>query len=158
MRNKKIILFLTFLVIGFMVSGCGKKDVYMDVPAEDGKYYYQNEDLGFAATLPAEFIYYQTQRVASDDYIDIEFYLPTGDEAYKQKVPGYANLLVVRAYEKEAWDKVNHDEATAIYKKFGETKDRVLAAKIVDSVPSDWEDRWTEDLQNNIRENLSIIK
>jgi hypothetical protein len=141
-----------------MVSGCGKKDVYMDVPAEDGKYYYQNEDLGFAATLPAEFIYYQTQRVASDDYIDIEFYLPTGDEAYKQKVPGYANLLVVRAYEKEAWDKVNHDEATAIYKKFGETKDRVLAAKIVDSVPSDWEDRWTEDLQNNIRENLSIIK
>lgn len=155
MKKSKKILVLTILIVSFLLSGCNKKSPYMDRPAEDGKYYYQNKDLGFKVTLPAEFIYYQTQRVATDDYIDIEFYVPTSDTEFVQAVPGYAPMLVIRAYEKQAWAKVNQNEATAIYKKFGAKGNYVLAAKLSDNVPKDWTEKWTEEFQKRIKDNLS---
>ena len=127
----------------------------MDQPAEDGNYYYQNKDLGFKATLPPEFAYYQTQRVAQEDFIDIEFYVPTSDEAYRDRAfPGYAMPLVVRVFKKDAWKKMNYDEANAIYKKFGEKNNYVQTYKLWEEIPGDWEGKWNEDMAQKIIENL----
>lgn len=158
MKNKKKIAVLAMLIVSFLLSGCEKKEVYMDRPAEDGKYYYQNKDLGFKLTLPSEFIYYQTQRIATEDYIDIEFFVPTSDENFPQSVPGYANLITVRVYEKQAWGKVNQNEDTAIYKKFGEAKDYIQTVKIHEDGPKDWSEKWTDELKKEIKDNLGVIK
>lgn len=152
-KLKKI--FIAVFVLSLLITGCSKKSAYMDRPAEDGRYYYQNKDLGFKVTLPAEFIYYQTQRVATEDYIDIEFYIPTSDTEFVQSVPGYAQAFVVRVYKKAGWDKVNHNEATAIYKKFGTSGDYTLTYHLADNMPKDWQEKWTEDFKNSIKNNLS---
>lgn len=158
MKNFKKISILTILIVSFLLSGCGKKNVtYMDRPADDGKFYYTNQLLGFNVVLPKEFDHYQTQRVAKDDYVDIEFYVPTSDTVYVQEVSGYAKMIVIRAYKKPGWDKVNHNEKTTIFKKFGETGGNVLTVYFNDVIPKDWKDKWTDQLKNDIKNNLSIV-
>jgi len=52
--------------------------------------------------MPSEFIYYQTQRKNTDDYIDLEIFVPTGDKSYYQEIPGYAKPIVIRIFDKDS--------------------------------------------------------
>jgi hypothetical protein len=67
-------------------------------------------------------------------------------------------MIIVRVYEKQAWSKVNQNEDTAIYKKFGQLGDYVHSVKIANDVPDDWTEKWTDELKEKIRDNLSILK
>ncbi|MFH1661929.1 MAG: hypothetical protein ABIA02_02440 [Candidatus Falkowbacteria bacterium] len=130
--KKNIIL---ILVISLFLSGCGceKEKVFnMDELADDNKYHYENIDLNFKIDLPQEFIYYQTQRKKVDNRIDIEFFVPTNDVDYIQEVPGYAKPIVVRA-ENGEYD-----------------------LKFWEIVPNDWEERWSEDMENEIINSFEV--
>ncbi len=151
---KKLFLFLIILIL---LSGCfhKKEEVYMDKPAEDGKYHYQNKDLGFAVILPSEFIYYQTQRKETNDYVDIEFFVPTTIE-YRHEVPGYGKPMVVRIFEKQAWEDVEDNDKTSIYNMIGEKKGKVYTIKYWEFPPDDWSEKWTDDIENGIVESFKI--
>ena len=46
----------------------------MDELGEDGKFSYQNKELGFKVKFPESFLYYQVQRKDTEEYKQIEFY------------------------------------------------------------------------------------
>lgn len=154
MRKKKILFFIILLLV-FFVSGCGQKESFMDKPSEDGKYYYKNKDLGFSLVLPEEFVYYQTQRKETNNFIDIEIFIPTSDNIYSQEVFGYAKPLVIRIFNFDYWQSVSEED---LYHKLGEDNNKVYTVKFWDKIPVDWEDKWTEDLKSSIISNFNIIK
>ncbi|RLC36555.1 hypothetical protein DRH27_05050 [Candidatus Falkowbacteria bacterium] len=152
---KKYYLLLFILLLVFV--GCSKKVDFMDQPADDGQFYYTNKDLGFTLVLPPEFIYYQTQRVETDDYIDIEFFVPTSDRAYPREVPSYGKAIVVRVFSSSAWSSVDGDsEIKFIYEKVGEKGENIYTIKFWKKIPVDWENKWTELLNNSIKNNFKL--
>ncbi len=156
---KKVKYFLVLFLLSVILSACGQKSevLIMDKPAEDGKYHYTNKDLTFSITLPEEFIYYQTQRIEEDNYSDIEFFVPTGDEKYKQDVPGYAKAIVLRVYSDENWEEnVESDPYSDFFEVLGEKKGKVYVLRFWHIVPSDWQDRWSEEKQNEIKKSFVI--
>jgi len=129
----------------------------MDRPADDGRFYYTNKDLGFTLVLPPEFLYYQTQRLETDDYIDIEFFVPTSDRAYPQEVPSYAKPIVVRVFTRDAWGSISgNSEMKSIYEKVGEKGEKIYTIKFWKKIPADWEDKWTELSKFNITNNFNL--
>ena len=126
----------------------------MDQQASDGKYHYSNSDLKFLATLPSEFIYYQTQRLDNTVFNEVQFFVPTNDREYPSEVPGYAKAFFVRIYDDNNWD--NLDEIQNQFYKFAKKKGKVYVAKFWDTPPSDWEERWTDDLRKEIEKNLEL--
>lgn len=152
---KKVLLFI--LVFSLLLTGCGKKqEKYMDQPAEDGKFYYNNKDLGFSITLPPEFLYYQTQRKETGGYKDVEFFVPTTIE-FKHEVPGYAKPIVIRIFEKQAWEKINENDRTTNYSEVGEKDGRVYTIKFWELPPDDWKDKWTENMKKEILDSFKAI-
>ena len=154
---KKLILLFTIIIL--LTSGCFNKneEVYMDKPAEDGKYHYQNKDLGFSVVLPPEFIYYQTQRKETEDYTDIEFFVPTTTE-YRHEVPGYGKPMVVRIFEKRAWEEVDEDDKTSLYNEIGEKDGKIYTIKFWELAPEDWDEKWTFDMKNEIVDSFKILE
>lgn len=150
---KKTILFLAVLII--TLSGCGNKQL-MDAPAEDGNYYYQNRDLGFSLILPPEFEYYQIQRNSTDEYTDIEVFVPTSDTSYPQEVSGYAKPIVIRMFDSDYWGNSKEEERN-IYQKIGAKGNFIYTIRFWDSPSSDWQDKWSEEMKNKIIEDFKNL-
>jgi hypothetical protein len=148
---KKSILFTLVMVVlfSFALTGCRKAPL-MDEPGKDGKYHYQNNDLGFSLVLPEEFIYYQTQRKSGDGFIDVEVFIPSSDLEQQIDVPGYAKPMFVRIYEKDAYQAENG------LQKIGENDEKIYAVGFWSDVPSDWEEKWDEKLKNFLINNINI--
>ena len=153
---KKIIAILCLFLF---LTACGQpvKPEYMDQLASDGNFYYTNEDLEFTVILPPEFIYYQTQRVKTDYYIDIEFFVPTSDTSYPQLVSGYARPLIIRAYSEYGWTQITDmDAISENYKQVGKNNGNIYLFKFWDRFPDDWKNKWSEEIRKNILENFSF--
>ncbi len=130
----------------------------MDQPANDGQYHYRNQELGFSVVFPAEFIYYQTQRVNKSGYIDMEYYVPTNDVDYPQDVPSYAKPVVIRVFDRPDWTDYSAtlsdmDE----FQKLGEKGSRAYFIKFWNEVPADWSDRWNDTLKQEIADSFKIL-
>ena len=126
----------------------------MDQPASDGKFHYRNKSLDFKVTLPSSFEYYQTQRKETDDYVDIEFLVPTSDLSQDiESIRGYARPLVVRAFHAEAWKTV---DKKGKFKKIGEKDDRVYAVDFWEDIPEDWQEEWNEEIRGSILESFQL--
>jgi len=144
-------LFLIFFLSACAGSSDSKKQTAMNELAADNMYHYQNKDLGFEVALPSEFIYYQTQRKNTDDYIDLEIFVPTGDRSYYQEIPGYGKPVVIRIFEKDTWEQVkNEEENIKLYKKIGEEGGRVYTIRLWNKIPVDWRDKWTKEMGEEI--------
>ena len=159
MRNKKNILILSVLLLCFFLVSCTseKKIEYMDKPADDGKYYYSNQKFAFSLILPEEFIYYQTQSMEWEDYSDLIFYVPTNDSKISQDdFPGYAKPVIIRIFDKSFWEKIKNDEDFSMYQYLADTKDKVYTVKFWSNIPSDWRNRWTEDMKKEIKNSFKL--
>ncbi|MCD4761568.1 hypothetical protein K8R32_01270 [bacterium] len=145
-----------FLLV-FALSGCGiTEKPLMDELAADGKYHYKNHSLSFSIVLPKEFIYYQTQRKETEDWVDIEFFVPSSDTSYRQEVPGYAKPIIVRVFKRNAWEAVEQDEDFTMYKKIMEKEDQIYTIAKWKKVPADSQEKWSEELFNEIINNFSL--
>lgn len=158
--KKKIALSCLLLSLALVISGCGKKgEPDMNVLSTDGSYHYQNADLGFSLALPADFVYYQTQRKDTTDYIDVEFFVPTTDTGYEQEVSGYAKPIKVRIYKnKTVWDEIEKNQGdTPVFIKMGEKKDYVYTLNLWKNRPIDWQSKWSDEMMNKIKDGFKII-
>ncbi|MFA4834085.1 MAG: hypothetical protein WC619_04560 [Patescibacteria group bacterium] len=156
---KKTILFSLIFIFGLLLSGCGQEPI-MDQPAEDGNFYYRNKDMGFSLVLPPEFLYYQTQRKETADYIDLEFFVPTNDTGYPQEVPSYAKPVVIRIFNEDSWEKASGE---GIYQKIGENKSwwpgkkgKVYTIKFWGEAPLDWQGKWSEEMKQKIIDGFEV--
>lgn len=153
MKIKKYSIITLALVFVAVLSGCGNKktvDIDMNELGANGKYNYENKDLGFAIQFPKEFIYFQTQRKDASDYADLEFFVPTSDVKYVQEISGYGKPVVVRVFKKDAFDK-NTDKS---YQKIGERGNSVYTVKFWDEAPADWKAKWNDNMRSEIEKSL----
>lgn len=132
--------------------GCSQDRPSMDRPAADGQYHYDNYDLGFSLTLPAEFIYYQTERHDQTDYTDIEFFVPTSDRTYAQEVEGYAKPITLRVFKKSSWQEAQSDASQAAFEKIGQSFNKIYAIKFWDKAPADWQKVWSQIMIEKIKQ------
>jgi hypothetical protein len=154
---KKILIILTLMVLVF--AGCGRKaDVPMDQLSDDGKYHYVNEQLGYSIDFPEEFIYYQTQRNNLGNYIDMDYFVPTSDREYPQTVQSYGRVVMVRVIDKVDYTDELSDETDIIgFVKIGESEDRLYFIDFWNTPPSDWTDKWNEEIRGGIEESFVIL-
>ncbi len=150
-------VFYSIVILFFVVllSACGvKKETLMDRPLADGKYHYSNKDFEFSIVLPEEFIYYQTQRKASKNFVDLEFFVPSSDTEYRQDIPGYVKPFYLRIYEKKYWDKtVEEDEinnSDYLLRILGEKNNKVYLFKYWKETSSDWKNKWNGQMREDI--------
>lgn len=148
---KKIIIFLLLFSVIFL-AGCKKQAVQnMDELSADNKFHYQNQELGFSLTLQAEFQKYQTQRSKTEEFDEIEFFVPTADTAYPQEVQGYARAIVVRIYTNEQWSR--YEKKTFVgdtFKSLGSGSGKTYFIKFWKARPTDWIGKWSELKENEI--------
>jgi hypothetical protein len=111
--------------------------------------------LSFSLLLPSSFEYYQTQRTSGISYVDLEIFVPTADLRFGKQVQGYATPIVIRVFDKAAWDEVSQGEGNK-YKYLGEKKDKVYTVAFWDLEPSDWQDKWDEEVKEFIINNFEI--
>lgn len=147
---KKGFIFL-FLIFSLLLAGCDKQ--YMDQPAEDGNFHYRNKDLKFSLVLPPEFLYYQTQRKETDDFIDIEFFVPTSDTDYLQEVQSYAKLIIIRVFKKDYWEDKNYE---SFYQKLKEKRGKIYTIRFWPEPPKDWLPKWSEEMKQNIIDGFKV--
>lgn len=155
MNKKKLALggALLFLVL-FLTTGCGQKETLMDVPAADGNYHYSNKDLGFSLVLPPAFQYYQTQRIDKQDYVDIDFLVPTSDRSYQE----YAEPIIVRAIKMESWKKIQANQSSSTVNSLvspsdtvaGKSGDYVFVMKFWPAYPADWQQKWNDSMKQSL--------
>lgn len=129
----------------------------MDELNEDNVYHYQNKDLGFSVDLPADFIYYQTQRTDNEDFSDLIIYVPTADTSLPTELQSYAKPVIVRIFDKNHWYDSLNDEERAGYINVGEKKDKVYTLLFWNRIPSDWTVKWTEDMKQNIIDSFKVL-
>jgi hypothetical protein len=161
--QKKIFLFAAIVAALLAVSGCAaKKAPIMDQPADDGAYHYRNQDLGFAIIFPPEFEYYQTQRSETGAYVEIAFFVPTGDAAYAMEVPGYAKPVTVRIFSRRAWESDDAGSMDAVYRtgfsQIAESGDEIYTIKFWDGIPSDWQSKWSDEMADKIKDSFNTDK
>ncbi|MEA3449495.1 MAG: hypothetical protein U9Q85_00715 [Patescibacteria group bacterium] len=151
---KKILTIILFFV--FILSACGQKQaVPMDQLSEDGKYHYKNEQLGFWINFPEEFIYYQTQSNNLGNYIDMEYFVPTGDREYPQTVKSYARAVMIRVIDKTDYDDALAEDTSVIgFEKIAETSNRLYFIDFWNTVPKDWIDKWSEGMRQEIEKSF----
>jgi hypothetical protein len=150
---RKISLILLIIISPIILGSCAKK-VGTDTNKTPAVYHYENKDLGFQIDLPAQFEYFQTQRIKGDGFVDLEIFVPTSDTAYPQEVKGYAKPIVIRVYEKSVWDKQGSNDRKDGFNKIGQS-DRVYAVKFWQTTPKDWLNIWNENYKDNL---INLIK
>ncbi len=123
---------------------------------EEGNYYYENKDLGFSIKLPPEFIYFQTQRWDNKSFSDLEILVPTKDPEYTNATPpSYAKPLIIRIWkDMEDWEKEDQDD----YVVFGKRNYKIYTLKFWDEPSSDWEDKWSEQMEAEIAQSIEFTK
>lgn len=150
---KKALLTILIMFLGIVLAGCGDSDVPMDEQAEDGNYHYENQYLDFAITLPSEFEYYQTQRKKGDNYVDVEFFVPTSDTQHASDVDGYAKPLVVRVFDEEVWEE---EVGSGTYEQVDSQDGRVYTIKFWNNIPTDWRNKWSDNIKQNIMNSFQL--
>lgn len=158
--KKAIKIFASLFFVVFVISGCGGRDqrpVNMDELSKDNKYHYSNQMLGFSVELPDTFEYYQTQRTEGDNFTELEIFVPTNDTSKHEEVPGYANPVTIRVYSRDAWSGAKDSVREEGYAEVGRSDDDVYAIKFWQEAPSDWEDRWSTDAANDIKDSLELL-
>jgi len=158
--NKKLLFSFLILTL-FFGFGCSRKisnDNYlMDELAPDNKYHYSNKDLGFAISFPEQFIYYQLQRKNLDNSVVMEYFVPTNDLEYPQEVPGYGKFLSIFIYSKDVYEEMSEEEKSD-YENFGKKDDKVYLGLFWSRSPSDWQDRWSSSVREEIQSSFKILK
>jgi hypothetical protein len=155
---KKLFLISSLLfLLCIVVSGCGKKVVMMDELNQKGFYPYTNSELGFDLSLPKDFQYFQTQRINSDNFKDLEIFVPTADRNYTEEVPAsYAKPVIVRVMDKKYYDSLENSADKQTLIKVGEKGNKIYVIKFWDTVPTDWKDKWNEDLKKIVISNFKL--
>ena len=139
------------------MSGCAKQP-NMDEQADDGKYHYRNSELGFNITFPEEFKYYQTQRKNYQEYVIMEYFVPTNDVDYPMDVPSYGLPVEIRIFSGENWDEILEGELNGTeYIKLGEKGGQTYTIKFWERIPSDWTERWNNELKQGIIDSFIIM-
>lgn len=159
---KKTVLLFFITIFAFAACSSDKKlgdDPLMDELAADNKYHYKNEDLGFSVDLPEEFIYYQTQRNDEEEYQAVEFFVPTSDREYPQDIQSYAKFLTMEIYPETSADDIVVLVGEKSHKfVIGEEEDTSYVANFWKEVPKDWEDKWSEEMRDDIKDSIKITK
>jgi len=153
---KKIIYILVFTFL-FILTGCGEKQL-MDVPAEDGKYHYNNEMLSFSLTLPKEFEYYQTQRIdVSENNTELEFFVPTSDKEYiNAELPSYGKPMVIGVFKESYWNDNSKEKERYNFEKIGQKGDKIYAIRFWKDLPQDWKAKWSINMEKEIKDSFKI--
>ncbi|PLX21011.1 hypothetical protein C0584_04475 [Candidatus Parcubacteria bacterium] len=156
---KKITLITLFLVILTALSACSKKEetYIMDQLASDGKFHYSNQDLGFSVELPEEFDHYQTQRISYSDNVKVEFYVPTSDQTYIQKIPSYEEFLSVSVYDEDSFNQDDFDLSRENLKTI-KGNSKVYLIKYWEQVPNDWVSKWNSEMRDSIISSIKLLK
>ena len=152
---KKILLPIVLGGLIIALSGCTlfakkAKEKDMAAPDEKGNYHYENSDLGFKVSLSKEFQYYQVQRKNKEEFVDLEFFLPTSDIKYPQEIQSYGKPMIIRVYTKEGWDKGAKDNFDKSFKKLSETTTKTYLIKFWKEYPDDWKKRWNKSVEEGI--------
>ena len=144
--------------MSILLAGCGAKTPAMDVPAADGHYRYENKDLGFTLSLPAQFEYYQTQRKEAAERTELAIFVPTSDTVYPQEVPGYAKPITVWIFTPAAWaenkdsGEYEGEDLTVI-----EGRGLTYVVRLWPFWPADWAEKWNEEMRQAILDNFKLI-
>lgn len=151
--KKGFILSFLFLLL-FFVTACSNNntagdDVLMDQLASDNKFHYTNESLGFSVNFPEQFIYYQTQRNDAKSIRSVEFFVPTSDREYPQDIQSYGKFLVVNVSEKDL-------SLQDGFLSFGEKGNEIFSYSFWQKVPNDWQDKWSDEVRNEIISSFKI--
>jgi len=151
--KRKLLVLLLFLPL---LSACGPKAPLMNELTNDNSYYYQNNDLGFALRLPAVFEYYQTQRVTGENYIDLEIFVPTSDEEYRNSIPpSYAKAVVVRIFSQAGWERSANTEKER-YERVGDNGDQIYAVYVWEGDAEDWLEKWQPEIKEEIIQSFEL--
>jgi hypothetical protein len=151
---KKILFVLFFLFFAFGLTGCGKAPM-MDELNKQGFYPYQNTELGFSLSLPQEFQYYQTQRTNDANFKELDVFVPTADTKIKEIVPGYAEPIIVRVYDKNFYNSLSEVDRKD-FTKVEEKGNKIYVLKFWNIIPSDWTNKWTDAMKNQIVNNFKL--
>jgi hypothetical protein len=151
---KKIFIIFSLLSLLLVIPGCAKKPM-MDKLNEAGFYPYSNDELGFSLSLPKEFEYYQTQRTSFTNYTDLDIFVPTADTNYPEQIPGYAEPIIVRVYDKPAYDALSAS-TSAMMVKAAERKGKVYSLIFWASAPSDWQGKWSDAMKQQLIDNFKL--
>ena len=109
--------------------------------------------------LPKEFIYYQVQRKSAENFSDIEILVPTSDQNIAKEVANYVKPITIRIFNSKFWNDNNsqNQEYKDLYEKFGEKNGKVYGIRFWSEIPSDWKDKWTEDMKSFIKNNFKVL-
>jgi len=151
---KKIFFISSLLIFLFTLSACGKP-VMMDALNKQGFYPYSNDLLGFNLSLTKDFKYYQTQRTELPTYTDLDIFVPTADANYAEQVPGYAEPIIVRVYDKSTYDALSAS-TTAGMIKVGENNNKVYNLIFWSKIPSDWQNKWSPAMKQQLISNFKL--
>jgi hypothetical protein len=152
---KKILVIFSLAFILLAATGCSGKPVMMDQLNAQGFYPYTNDLLSFNLSLPKEFQYYQTQRSTFPTYTDLDIFVPTADKDYAEQVPGYAEPVIVRVYDKTAYDNLTPDLKKPLVK-VAEKGDKVYTLIFWSQIPSDWLNKWSAAMKQQIIKSFSL--
>jgi hypothetical protein len=74
-----------------------------------------------------------------------------------QKVPGYAEAIIVRIFVNDKWDKIleNQDDGLEYKVMFRKNK-KVYTLKFWKTVPSDWQKKWTYIMKEEIEKSFKL--
>lgn len=143
---KKITFFIVFSVfIVFILTACGNSK------EDSNTILYKNISLQFEIQLSNDFKYYQTQRVKTDDFVDIDFFVPTSDQSYGKEVPGYAKPFTIRVFNNNN-NSINND----IYEDIGSGNGKLYTIRFWSKFPQDWQNIWSENLESELKSSFKI--
>lgn len=151
---KKILIIFTFLFLILVTTGCGQKPM-MDEVNKKGFFPYHNVFFNFDLPLPEEFRGYQTQRVEINNYMAVDFFVPIVDSSFIQEVPGYAEPMSIRVYDKKDYTSLSETDKTGLVKA-GENGKKVFVMKFWEKIPLDWKDKWTGEMKQQLVKNFKL--
>jgi hypothetical protein len=156
MIKKNIIpvaLLVTALLSGYFLFFPSKTSDHTVVNEQGGRNIYTNEEFDFSVTLPDEFSFYTTQRKESEEYVDIEFFMPSSDTAMYQQISGYAKPLVVRVVTNPKYAEVPGRQN---FVELGRGGDKVYTMWLWKETPKDWVGKWNDDVRKKITDSFKI--
>jgi hypothetical protein len=151
---KKIFYIFCFIVFAFTLTACGQP-VLMDQLNKQGVYPYTDSYFGFNLPLPGMFQYYQTQRLSFTGYSELDIFVPTADRNYPEMVSGYAEPVIVRVYDKTAYDSLSPAAKTQSTK-VAARGDKVYTMIFWSSVPTDFTDKWSDAVEQQLIKNFKL--
>ncbi len=136
-----------------VLSACAGGEGDKKTPDNQVNLNYQNKSLGFELKLPEVIDFYTTQREEGENFTDIEFFVPTSDTEYSSQVRNYARPVTVRVFQGLDRENIGKD---SIYEIVGEKDNKIYTLRFWQNIPQDWQEKWNEDLEKNIKNSFKI--